>query len=292
MTKLTLETVLVTPQMAKELLSNQIYPNRPLIQERVHFLAEQIKRGLWSESTGQNIKITDTGKLCDGQHRLHAIIKTGMPLQLEIRRGVPEVAVVNIDTGKSRTVGDAMRFLGVINGSRFASAIQLYENLRAGYTVLASVGSASNGGHGGVHNFSGGGVKYSTMAKSKKLTPTELAEKYFAEQDKWDGYLFAYKGGYSVVESAGNFIALLAFFSDYDADTARGFFSKLATGEGLEIGNPILTLRNRLILAKTSKSHYLTSSERYKAYVLSWNAVRKGRQMSKMAIPDGNISPL
>ena len=72
--------VVVTPQLARQLLSNMA-GNRRLSQESVNAYANDIIQDNWDEKTGAAISIDEDGKLVDGQHRLHAVIKANKPIK-------------------------------------------------------------------------------------------------------------------------------------------------------------------------------------------------------------------
>ena len=69
---------IVTPQKAQEWLKHND-ANRPLNQERINEYLKMMKDGDWKESH-QGIAIGKGGKVIDGQHRLHALIRYGKPL--------------------------------------------------------------------------------------------------------------------------------------------------------------------------------------------------------------------
>src|SRR5690348_15979222 len=68
--------LLVTPAVAEVLLSMNI-GNRPLIKGWVDDLTERIRRGAW-KLTGEPIIVAREGILNDGQHRLHAVVESGI----------------------------------------------------------------------------------------------------------------------------------------------------------------------------------------------------------------------
>jgi hypothetical protein len=73
-----------------------------------------------------------------------------------------------------------------------------------------------------------------------------------------------------------------------DASEAEAFFDKLATGEDLKKGDPVLALRNRFANAGNQRFHANDI-----AYLIfkAWNAVREGRTMAQISIPEGSRLP-
>ena len=99
--------VRVTPSKAKALLATNFEGQRNLRPTKVDQYVGILRRGLWKE-TGEAIKIDWNGILIDGQHRLAAIIKSGMPAKLDIRYGLPPEAFDVIDTGAVRQLYDVL----------------------------------------------------------------------------------------------------------------------------------------------------------------------------------------
>jgi hypothetical protein len=86
--EVTAEVIEVTPKMAKEWLAT--HENiRPLSEKRVESLAEDMEKGRW-KVTHQGICFDEDGKLIDGQHRLHAVVKANVPVRMLVchSRGV------------------------------------------------------------------------------------------------------------------------------------------------------------------------------------------------------------
>lgn len=99
-----LETI--TPDRAKQFLekNNQ---NRNLRQSVVASYANEMSAGRWL-ATGDPIRFFEDGSLADGQHRLNAVISSGVTVQMWVLRGVGIEAMAGIDMGAKRTVADFM----------------------------------------------------------------------------------------------------------------------------------------------------------------------------------------
>lgn len=93
----------VTPEMAKEWLSNN-KTNRRINPARVNSYARQIKSGKWLKN-GEPIGIHEDGSLANGQHRLSAIVKTNIPMEMVVVFGIPN-DVKLFDRGRNRSVSD------------------------------------------------------------------------------------------------------------------------------------------------------------------------------------------
>jgi hypothetical protein len=104
------EIVLVTPDLAAQWLERNPQ-NRRIVQARVSFYAAQMQSGSW-KLTHQGIAFDEHGNLVDGQHRLYAVISSGIPVRFWVFRGVAREAMIAIDVGKGRTADDAFVLLG------------------------------------------------------------------------------------------------------------------------------------------------------------------------------------
>ena len=90
------EVVLITPAMAQELLLMNTF-NRPLSAAKVAKYAALMKAGAWAYNGEGSISISRTGKLLNGQHRLHAIVNSGVACLMVIAHGVLDSAFATID---------------------------------------------------------------------------------------------------------------------------------------------------------------------------------------------------
>lgn len=126
----------ITPEAAQTLLQTNVN-NRNLSRRRVEMYANDIKRGMW-KLTGDTIKLAKNPKtgeirLIDGQHRLHAIVAAGMPIQTVVATGLQEDAFSVIDRGKTRTYNDVLSMSNVKNANTVASVVRPIIALEAGF---------------------------------------------------------------------------------------------------------------------------------------------------------------
>lgn len=119
---ITAKIEIVDKTMAKQLLQNNV-GNRKIDMKTVHAYAEQMKAGAWEEN-GEGIIISRNGKLKNGQHRLMAIIETGIPIPLLIVRGV-EDDVYLYDDNKRRSIKDQANMAGVEYNTKTGGIITL-----------------------------------------------------------------------------------------------------------------------------------------------------------------------
>ena len=93
------EVMTITPDMAKAMLQSNIR-NRKISHGTIEAYSQDMLSGNWGISH-QGIAFNPDGKLMDGQHRLLAIIKSGIPVQMLVCTDVP--LTYNIDNGRRRT---------------------------------------------------------------------------------------------------------------------------------------------------------------------------------------------
>ncbi len=118
-----LETVIITPERATELLEHNQH-NRPISQGHVNRISKQIRDGKWVFN-GDTIKISTDGDVLDGQHRLWAVIEAKKPIETIIVHGVTREAFATIDTvRKMRNGSDVIALNGQMGYRReIASAL-------------------------------------------------------------------------------------------------------------------------------------------------------------------------
>lgn len=104
------KVVTITPDEARKFLANNP-SNRHISENEVAKLAADMKEGRWM-ITHQGIAISKTGRLLDGQHRLTAVIKAGIPVRMMVTFNVDEDAVEAIDRGRRRSIADVFTFEG------------------------------------------------------------------------------------------------------------------------------------------------------------------------------------
>lgn len=102
----------VTPEMAATWLEMNTN-NRKKNRERINAYARAMLAGRWV-LTHQGIAFDENGNLIDGQHRLEAIVKAGVAVEMNVTFGVKhaEGEILEIDTGRARTYNNVMQMSG------------------------------------------------------------------------------------------------------------------------------------------------------------------------------------
>ena len=94
----------ITPELASEYLGKNTN-NRTIRSGRVDELSGVMSRGEWM-LTHQGIAFAKNGELIDGQHRLLAVVKSGVTVEMMVTRGCSPETFKALDLHSKRTVGD------------------------------------------------------------------------------------------------------------------------------------------------------------------------------------------
>lgn len=97
----------ITPSDATEMLKHN-HSNRPVRGTYVKRLASAMRRGEWCVSH-QGIAFSTDGTLLDGQHRLMAVVDSGVTCQMMVSRDVHPDAFRVMDQGARRSIADIGR---------------------------------------------------------------------------------------------------------------------------------------------------------------------------------------
>ena len=102
----TVSKITVSPVIAKKLLANLFEGQRPLTENYINRLANEMKNGDWRLSNDCLVKIK--GKLGNGQHRLHAVCRSGKTVPFLLMETDDDELYKVIDAGNKRSVADAL----------------------------------------------------------------------------------------------------------------------------------------------------------------------------------------
>lgn len=96
----------ITPAIAAAYLEMN-KNNRAIRKKVVDAYARDMANGEWVVQH-QGIAFDVDGNLVDGQHRLQAVIKAGVPVQMMVTRGLEKNSVEGIDQGAKRSFSDVL----------------------------------------------------------------------------------------------------------------------------------------------------------------------------------------
>lgn len=113
----------ITPMLAESLLKLNT-DNRKLRTSHVDFLAAQMRSGNF-RLTHQGIAISEDDVLLDGQHRLRAVVKSGVAVDMYVFRDVDGGTFTAIDIGAKRSNSDVTKIpRGVVSLVEVVSRIK------------------------------------------------------------------------------------------------------------------------------------------------------------------------
>jgi hypothetical protein len=113
------EIIKITPDQARQWIENANFsnPREKINWRNVTKFARAIKDGKWT-TTHQGIAFDKFNRLVDGQHRLLAIIESGIPIYLMVTTGVSLDSVPDMDQGSKRDTATLLnvdeRYAGVV----------------------------------------------------------------------------------------------------------------------------------------------------------------------------------
>lgn len=116
------EVITVTPELAAEWLARPSTRQRTLSRNVVHGYGRAMAEGRWHEPSTDPIAFTSNGELLNGQHRLTALIRMGVTLEMLVAYDVPEELFDVIDTGRRR---QAAQFIRAPHATALASAARM-----------------------------------------------------------------------------------------------------------------------------------------------------------------------
>ena len=127
--------MLITPEMAADMLLRNYPGNRRVRTIKVNNLAQAMRDGRFVCTPQNRLILTTDGVLIDGQHRLNAIIQSGCSAEMHVDYVPPEDAKLifdNIDQGTIRRPGDKI-------GDMNAVVSRVMNSLECGTAPIRSV---------------------------------------------------------------------------------------------------------------------------------------------------------
>jgi hypothetical protein len=253
MSKLIYKEELITPTRAKQLLEANI-KNRLVKRARVDMYANDIINGRWKEHTGESIKISETGLILDGQHRLHAIIQANKAIVMLVISGIEDSVFDVIDTGSSRNASDAFKISDIKHGCTIPSIMAMYNLLQEGKRAKVHV--------------------------NQKSTNAMLIEQYYLDEDFWQNIA---KQSHQMYQAFAKILqpsfigGFYAHFYKINPEKADDFMKQLTTG--MDINNKTISLlRNRLMHDKMSVRK-INPTIKMALIIKTWNCFVKGESL-------------
>jgi hypothetical protein len=250
----TYQKELITPSIASSLLelnTSNRRPKNPIVSR----YAKDMLNGLWKTNTAEFIKISKTNKILDGQHRLMAVVKSGVSTYFDVARGLDDDIFDVLDTGTRRNASDVFKISGIKNEHAIPSIISHYNRYKS-------------------NNFSNGQV-------DQKLNNTELLNEYHSNEVYWQDvarHTLSWYSTFAKILQPSIIGGFYAAFHDVDPSLAFSFFNELATG--LDVTNRTINLlRNKLMQDKVSPRK-MQHSLKCALIIKTWNYYIIGKELT------------
>lgn len=257
----------VSPAVASEWLALS-KGNRKLNGDYVLSLAVSMEQGGWVPEASE-VVFDSAGALIDGHHRLSAVVTLGKSLKMAVKRGVPVEARSVIDTGRTRTMSD---LLGMYRSVDYPH--QRRAALNACTMLLVGIGSGS--GH---------------QPLIRTLDAYDSWTRHFREGIDWSiGATFG--SGVAAASSrpfgVGSVLGAFAFAHKANPEGVAAFHGRCVRGEGLQAGEPALTLRNFVLISSNGgiRTGMAASSRRETALkvLAAIKADLEGQSMARLMV--------
>lgn len=243
------EVVLVTPEMAASLVLAHNDNNRPVSRHTVRTYVSAMQRGDW-KLTHQSIAIAADGRVLDGQHRLLAVMDSGVSVRMRITRNADPATFDVIDNGRPRSPGDIAAILGIGDPVAVAAAVRLvvYYELTPERTW--------------------GGAPFNSTLHERRV----MLEDYGAEVAQWANAgrrvaraIGAPRSGYTA--------AFTVIARVNDEELVSDFVERIAEGANLRKNDPVLTLRTNARIRTRTRQEIMALT------IKTWNADVRGQEM-------------
>lgn len=106
------EMMTVTPELAQRWLSQRNTRNRNISVQKVQSYSSDMKSGRWQATHQNAIAFYKDGNLADGQHRLSAIVASGISIELMVWWGLEDKSAYGIDAHRMRKTHDQIKIAG------------------------------------------------------------------------------------------------------------------------------------------------------------------------------------
>lgn len=245
----------ITPEVARAMLEKNT-ENRALREGRVLALERDIRSGKFFH-THQGVAFNTNGTLVDGQHRLAAVVRAGIPVTMQVTRGLPVESKPVIDTGAKRTVADVLAFGGYQNTMVMASIVKMH--------LLYSRDTPM-------------GQYVSALSQIEQVEHFEANEEVFITAAKlasaWRGHISAPT---SVIGTAW------IIFNEINPEEALQFFTDMVNMTTAGEGDARVALIHRL-RRRIENSEKIPYSMQLSMFIKAWNAWRTGTPTTKIQV--------
>jgi hypothetical protein len=238
----------ITPEIAAAMLEGNNENRRPS-RNVVAQLASDMRSGNWKK-TGQPIIIAEDGQLNDGQHRLLAVVQSGITVEMMVVRGASRESRDAIDTGRPRGAGDILQMFHIPDGHHVAAlALIVMSYERSGRKRLGDK---------------------NVVSKADVIIRSQTDKRL----------LMAAKVGWTLRHLMTRKQGAFGRYVIPDGPVSDEFFARLSDGVSLAPGHPALSLRQWFMRL----GRKAPDAQAIEALLRAWSAFRDGRDLSRIQI--------
>lgn len=251
----------ICPETAKAMLEKTKengFVNRHVSLRIVENYASAMRRGEW-ECNGETIKISTAGSVIDGQHRLLAVIASGVTIKCLVVRNVSDSAFKSIDKGKKRTHGDILGIMGYSNRNVLAAASRIVMRFEKTESFTQGPNASS-----GVMDSELSMPVFEYIAQN----PDIIESTQFICQHK----------NYEWSRPVSHVTALHCIFARKSQDDCDEFFRKLAKSDFDGEFDPVKMLHDTYSMMDRRRKMLASAYYRGAIWIKSWNHFRAGMQ--------------
>jgi len=256
---------LITTDKATEYLGRNTH-NRNIRLRTVDAYVADIATGNW-QWNGEGIKFAEDGTLLDGQHRLMAIVESGVSVRMLVIRSLQNDTQHTMDTGVRRSFTDVLRLRNELNCTALAATVR------------------------GVFYWDRGIRRFGGSGGLVACTNTQLLEVLGKYPWLRDGQqLLSRVGAHSgmPISVSG---PLWYAFTNLDTSDAEFFFQRLSSDENHSAGEPIFALRKALQNSRDDKRGTRNVTLLAAWSVKAWNKYRDGDEARVLKWTPGGANP-
>ncbi len=243
-----MKVVELTPTLAKFMLDvNQ--NNRSVRQAKLIQYSADMSAGKWVMN-GEPLIVSKDGNLNDGQHRCLAVIDSNTTVPATIVFGFERETRLTVDQGAMRSASDFLGMEGVHNASTIAA--------------IARMAIAYEHDNGTSLNF------------ANYVTSAQIRDRVARDHELADAATFGCSNYHYSKRFAATSLIGFSFYalSRVHQQDAKTFLERVCRGDGLRIGEPAHTLREKMMEGRISRDRKVSMILR------AWNFHRRGVKVS------------
>lgn len=259
--KFEIKQMSITPEIAAEMLKMNTN-NRSLREKKVAALAASMAKGEWVLSNDA-IVISEGNVLLNGQHRLQAVIKSGVACPFIVYTGAQEASFDIMDTPTLRSMGDVIQHRGGKNTTAKAATVSKFCNLLADHENMYET----------LHRFS-------RQSKATRREMTEVYEKFEAYIDHWHRKCDSIYGRGMEIVPMTTMVSLAMFLEkilNHPEEKILAFIEEMIV-DGACRNSTILYARKKLIRNKM-KIEKIDREDVTRYVIRAWNDFLLGKQV-------------